>query len=294
MGKHRKKVPVLRRLARYGFTFSAVLVLLIAYFSQPVAVSTSAEIPRTPPIDSSTLNSQSTTKTSPPAKTKITKSRRAAQLASPKIEKDQLVTSPSSRSIKPVERTAASSPQDHVTSTTPRAAPRTKITKSLVVQQRAIPQSTIPKQNQTLDSPKPKISKITTTPRVVPSTIIRTTQIPLPTTENAPPVPILTSNSKCASIGLLPVAKAACNQILAAFPEVKSVLGVGSRAGNPNSCHPKGLALDLIVGANKALGDRLYAYVIARRSSLGATPVVLWQVPDHFDHVHISFDPCKG
>jgi hypothetical protein len=171
-----------------------------------------------------------------------------------------------------------------------------------------LPKTTLPKKKETTKSPSSTLAsaskaitktttttKTTTVARVVPPS---PSPRPKPQTVAPPPSPstkpVVTSNSKCGSIGLLPTPKAACNQILAAFPEVKTVLGVGGRAGNPTSCHPKGLAIDLIVGSNKALGDRLYAYVIARRSALGATPVVLWQVPDHFDHVHISFAPCKG
>ena len=298
-GRHRKRVPVTRRLAMYGLCMSAIITLVIAFLSQPVPVSSSAETLDPPRIDVFTSDSQPTPTPSPTAKTKIKRSQRAARQALssplPKIEKDQAVTPADPPSIKVEERTAASSQQDHPRTTTPRAARPTKITKPPVVQRQVIPKSIIPKEESrpTTKSAKPS-ARITTTPRVVPSTPLRTTPTQKPKPPAIPTVPTLTTNSKCANIGLLPQPKAACSLILAAFPEVKSILGVGSRAGNPNSCHPKGLALDLIVGTNKALGDRLYAYVIARRSALGATPVVLWQVADHFDHVHISFAPCKG
>jgi hypothetical protein len=45
---------------------------------------------------------------------------------------------------------------------------------------------------------------------------------------------------------------------------------------------------------NKALGDRIFDYVKKNQVELGATPVILWQVADHYDHVHVSFVPCRG
>lgn len=297
MGRHRKKVPVLRLLARYGLIVSAVTVLLLTYLSQPVAISNSAEIPHTPPVDKFTLDSQPTTISSSPAKTKNKKTRQAARSPVLKIEKDQAVTPEDPPSIKPVKTSAPRPRQVPVRSATPTAG---KVRSSPVVQRQVITKSVAPKSRETIKTSDPTSKappkaaiKTTSVARVVSAPVIPK---PKPQTVVAPPpaVPVLTSNSKCSNIGLQPTPKAACNTILAAFPQVQSVLGVGGRAGNPNSCHPKGLAIDLIVGTNKALGDKLFAFVIARRSALGATPVVLWQVPDHFDHVHVSFSPCKG
>jgi hypothetical protein len=296
MAKHRKKVPVARRLLTYGLSLTSVVVLLMAFLSQPVAVSNSAEIPHPPQIDVFTSDSQPTPTPSPTAKTKIKKPRRAAQLVSPMIEKDQVVTPLARPSIKSGRTSAPPAREDRVRSTTPTAG---KVRSSSAPKRVIIPKTVAPKSKEILAAkPTPKLEvKTTTIPRVV-SKPSRVTSSPKPKPQTViaqpPPVPKLTSNSKCGNIGLLPAPKAACNQVLAAFPEIKSVLGVGGRAGNPNSCHPKGLAIDFIVGTNKALGDRLYAFVIARRSALGATPVVLWQVADHFDHVHVSFEPCKG
>jgi hypothetical protein len=316
MAKHRKRVPLIRRLATYGLCLSAVTVLVTAFLSQPVPVSSSAETPYPPRVDLFTSDSQPTPTPSPTAKTKIKRSPRAARQALsaplPKIEKDSLVTPEHTPSIKLGRTSAPRAREDPVRSVTPTPG---KVRSSSVVQRQVIPRTTIPKKRVVAESrgtiqstspaakvipktvPKPT-SNVVTTQRVAPPTPQRVAVSPKAKPQtvvpNPPVIPVVTSNSRCANIGLLPAPKAACNQILAVFPEVKSVLGVGNRAGNPNSCHPKGLAIDFIVGTNKALGDRLYAYVIARRSALGATPVVLWQVADHFDHVHVSFEPCKG
>ena len=80
--------------------------------------------------------------------------------------------------------------------------------------------------------------------------------------------------------------------------------------------HGDGLALDLMVGDNKALGDEIAHYVLANYKNLNVS-YVIWQqrfwapfnsiyggpgqwglMPDrggvtanHYDHVHISFQP---
>jgi hypothetical protein len=86
-----------------------------------------------------------------------------------------------------------------------------------------------------------------------------------------------------------PNAAAACNEIAAAFPEIKVIGGIGARANA--SCHPTGHALDLMVSSN-ALGDRVAAYAKANKDRLGIA-LILWEVANHFDHVHLSFVPCK-
>jgi hypothetical protein len=89
-----------------------------------------------------------------------------------------------------------------------------------------------------------------------------------------------------------------------------SQLGVGLRADNPNSDHPKGLAIDNMVGSDKAKGDAIAAYAVANASRLGITYVIwyarIWEPGKgwqpyshpsggtsptqlHMDHVHISF-----
>lgn len=99
------------------------------------------------------------------------------------------------------------------------------------------------------------------------------------------------SSPRCSGLKVNVPVVVACNLIMAAVPGVTVVGGRAARPNNPTSCHPKGLALDLMVYGNKALGDRLAAFVRANKPLLGAT-TVLWQVADHYDHVHVSFAPC--
>lgn len=67
--------------------------------------------------------------------------------------------------------------------------------------------------------------------------------------------------------------------------------GVAQRPGNPNSDHPRGLALDFTV--DNSTGDALAAYAEDHTEELGIN-YILWQVPDHYDHVHISFNSKPG
>jgi hypothetical protein len=101
----------------------------------------------------------------------------------------------------------------------------------------------------------------------------------------------LLPHDECSGLGVDNHVEEACNQILSAVPGVEVVGGRAARPNNPTSCHPRGLALDLMTYSNKSLGDRLAEYVRANKSSLGAT-TLLWQVRDHYDHVHVSFEPC--
>lgn len=67
--------------------------------------------------------------------------------------------------------------------------------------------------------------------------------------------------------------------------------GVASRPGNPTSDHPRGFALDFMV--DTPTGNQLSAYADANAAALGIK-YVMWQVPDHYDHVHISFNDSPG
>jgi hypothetical protein len=118
---------------------------------------------------------------------------------------------------------------------------------------------------------------------------------PVPTTTKAAPKPKAVAapaaSAKCTGLGVAANVRHACDVIVAAVPGIPLVGGLGARPANPTSCHPHGLALDLMVYKDKALGDRIYAFVKAHKAELGVT-TLLWQVPDHFDHVHASFLPC--
>ncbi len=67
--------------------------------------------------------------------------------------------------------------------------------------------------------------------------------------------------------------------------------GVAQRQGNPASDHPRGYALDFMV--DTSTGDALAAYAEQHTNELGIK-YILWQVPNHYDHVHISFNDRPG
>lgn len=92
--------------------------------------------------------------------------------------------------------------------------------------------------------------------------------------------------------GVKPHVAEAGYHLMAVFgiPE-SDVIGVASRPGNPTSDHPRGLALDFMV--NTSTGNALAAYADENSEALGIK-YILWQVADHYDHVHISFDDRAG
>ena len=90
--------------------------------------------------------------------------------------------------------------------------------------------------------------------------------------------------------GLKPQSIAALDAIQTQFPDTK--LTSGFRATDPYEWHPDGRGLDLQVGdpftpAGKARGDQLNAWILANKEILGVAGT-LWQVADHFDHIHVS------
>lgn len=317
LGRHRRSNS-LRNWGQAAALGAAFTAIIFALSNSPQPVANVRAVPEPPLMALSTTTSTTTPSPTPTTTMKKKRPQRTTQRARrAALEKDQLdvpVTPRPPPSIK-VERTTEppeQAPQPRaVAPRVPQSSLQTELKRAPLVVNRdnrpTVIQSTKFSAPKTSSKSAPKTTpRMTTTPRAVPSKIVRgnqsqeriTTTKPAVVSTVAPPlkptVVSVTTNSRCATLGLLPVPKAACSQILAAFPQVSSVLGVGNRSGNPTSCHPKGLAVDFIVGTNKALGDRLYAFVIARRSALGASPVVLWQVADHFDHVHVSFNPCKG
>lgn len=116
----------------------------------------------------------------------------------------------------------------------------------------------------------------------------------VPTAKPAPPVlPASAPQSRlCEGLGVAASVKVACNLIIAAVPGITVIGGRAARPNNPSSCHPRGLALDFMTYRDKALGDRIVAFVRANKTLLGVT-TILWQVPAHHDHVHLSFSPCN-
>lgn len=87
------------------------------------------------------------------------------------------------------------------------------------------------------------------------------------------------------------VAQAGWHLIIVFGLSESDVGGVAARPGNPTSDHPSGHALDFMV--DTATGDALSAYAADHTEEL-AVKYILWQVPDHYDHVHISFNDQPG
>lgn len=162
--------------------------------------------------------------------------------------------------------------------------------------------SPIAPQEPTQGAPSSPVTTSTTPPgtttRPPPVKPPVTTSAPKPPVVVKPPVlpPIELPNPQplCKGLNVLPQVSHACNDILGnvigALTEVSAAGGRGARPDNPTSCHPKGLALDLIV-RNRLTGDLIATYARLNKSRLGIT-TILWRVPDHFDHVHLSFAPC--
>lgn len=307
-----------RRLGQAAALGAALTAIIFAFSSSPRPVADVKVMPAPPLLALSPTTTTKATSPTPTATTAKKKPQRTTERARrAAVEKDQLdppVTSrrPPSIKVERVTEPPEQAPQARaVAPRTSESSLKTELKAEPPVVNRAKPSAVI--QSTKLSAPKtssksaPRTTpKITTTPRAAASSVVRgnqsqqriTTTKPARVSTVVPPLKptmvSVTTNTKCATLGLLSGPKAACSQVLAAFPQITSVIGVASRSGNPTSCHPRGLAIDFIVGTNKALGDRLYAYVISRRLALGVSPVVLWQVADHFDHVHVSFNPCKG
>ncbi|GAB3019552.1 hypothetical protein [Mycobacterium bourgelatii] len=80
--------------------------------------------------------------------------------------------------------------------------------------------------------------------------------------------------------------------ISALFPEVGEI---GGARQDSKPWHPRGLALDIMIpGWNtpqgKALGDQINSFIRSNAGILGSD-YTMWQVPDHFNHVHANFAP---
>lgn len=140
-------------------------------------------------------------------------------------------------------------------------------------------------------APAPTLSAPTITVKPAP-TMEPTATSAEPTKAPAAKTATAAGDPKCHNVGVKPQVVKACDQITAAVPGITAIGGRAARPHNPTSCHPSGLALDLMVYGNTALGDRIYAYARAHKAELGVT-TLLWQVPDHYDHVHASVTPCN-
>ena len=84
--------------------------------------------------------------------------------------------------------------------------------------------------------------------------------------------------------GLCPNAQNLAGYIQATYPGVTSIGGVRADA-LPD--HPSGHALDIMVGGNTALGNRIAADIRNQSGRFGVK-YTLWQTTAHYDHVHVT------
>lgn len=92
--------------------------------------------------------------------------------------------------------------------------------------------------------------------------------------------------------GLKPQSLVALQAIQSKFPMVPLTSAVGSRENDAYEWHPNGRGLDMGIPdpfspKGKALGDMMNRWIQANKDILGVQGT-LWQVPDHFDHIHVS------
>jgi hypothetical protein len=83
--------------------------------------------------------------------------------------------------------------------------------------------------------------------------------------------------------GLTARAQQLAAYLRATYPMIPEIGGVRP---DPIRDHPAGLALDVMVYGNTALGDRIYADMRARKAEFGIR-YMLWQQPKHYDHLHL-------
>lgn len=86
------------------------------------------------------------------------------------------------------------------------------------------------------------------------------------------------------ALGLCPNAAALVAYVESAYPGVESIGGVRADA-LPD--HPSGHAVDIMIGSNMGLGDAIAADVRSQSGRFGVR-YVLWRVPAHFNHVHVT------
>lgn len=84
--------------------------------------------------------------------------------------------------------------------------------------------------------------------------------------------------------GLCPNAVALMNYIANTYPGVTAIGGV-----RPDRLpdHHSGHALDIMIGSNMSLGDTIAADVRSQSGRFGVK-YVLWKVPQHWNHVHVT------
>lgn len=85
-------------------------------------------------------------------------------------------------------------------------------------------------------------------------------------------------------MGLCPNAWVLAEYVRANYPGVQSIGGV--RADRLPD-HPSGHAIDIMVGGNTGLGNAIHADILGQSGNFGVK-YTLWQVPAHYDHIHVT------
>jgi hypothetical protein len=138
---------------------------------------------------------------------------------------------------------------------------------------------------------------------------------PAVATTHALAAPAATTSTAVARISnssgpVRPQAQAAADAVVSDVPGAAGLTIGGTRASatDPHG-HPSGLALDFMVGSNRALGDAIVQYQIANWDRLGVS-YVIWQqriltsptgswkamedrgsaTANHMDHVHVNYE----
>ena len=116
--------------------------------------------------------------------------------------------------------------------------------------------------------------------------------VPMP--GNLPPInlPGASNPNNVSEAGLQPQSVAALRAIQGQFPNIPLTSAKMGREGDPYEWHPDGRGLDLGIpkwdtAAGKAMGDKVNAWILANKEALGVQGT-LWQVPDHYNHIHVS------
>jgi len=91
-------------------------------------------------------------------------------------------------------------------------------------------------------------------------------------------VPLVGGGGLCAN------ASALAGYVRANYPGVQSIGGV-----RPDRLpdHPSGHAIDIMVGGNSSLGSAIRNDIQSQTGNFGVK-YILWQVPAHYDHVHVT------
>lgn len=84
--------------------------------------------------------------------------------------------------------------------------------------------------------------------------------------------------------GVCPNASALATYLTSTYSGIQSIGGI-----RPDRLpdHPSGHAIDIMIGSNMGLGDSI-AKDIRSQSERFGVKYVLWRVPDHYNHIHVT------